>query len=126
MKADRYARQPLAGPRASRSSSTSRRCAPGSRSRSASPSWAATRSSSNGQSTQLGRGETIGDTARVLGRQVAAIVWRTFGQDRLEEMAAASAVPVVNALTDEFHPCQILADLQTVSEARGRAGRADR
>jgi ornithine carbamoyltransferase len=71
------------------------------------------------QSSQLGRGEPIADTARVLDRQVAAIVWRTFGQDRIEAMAAASRVPVINALTDEFHPCQILADLQTVREHRG-------
>ncbi|SDF45306.1 ornithine carbamoyltransferase [Blastococcus fimeti] len=76
-------------------------------------------------SSQLGRGEPIADTARVLDRQVAAIVWRTFGQDRIEEMAAASRVPVVNALTDEFHPCQILADLQTVIERKGSlAGRS--
>ncbi|SDF84696.1 ornithine carbamoyltransferase [Blastococcus aurantiacus] len=75
--------------------------------------------------SQLGRGEPIADTARVLDRQVAAIVWRTFGQERIEEMAAASRVPVVNALTDEFHPCQILADLQTVIERRGSlAGRS--
>ncbi len=72
------------------------------------------------QSSQLSRGEPIGDTARVLGRQAAAIVWRTFGQDRIEEMAAASTVPVVNALTDMFHPCQILADLLTVQSAHGR------
>jgi len=71
------------------------------------------------QGSQLGRGEPIEDTARVLDRQVAAIVWRTFEQGRLEKMAAVSAVPVVNALTDEFHPCQILADLQTVRERRG-------
>ncbi|MBV9593633.1 MAG: ornithine carbamoyltransferase [Actinobacteria bacterium] len=71
-------------------------------------------------SSQLGRGEPIEDTARVLDRQVAAIVWRTFGQDRIEAMAAASHVPVVNALTDAFHPCQILADLQTVRERKGR------
>ncbi|MBD2894112.1 ornithine carbamoyltransferase [Spirillospora sp. NPDC000708] len=70
-------------------------------------------------SSQLGRGETIADTARVLERQVAAIVWRTAGQARVEEMAAGTAVPVVNALTDEYHPCQILADLQTVREAKG-------
>jgi ornithine carbamoyltransferase len=70
-------------------------------------------------STQLGRGEPIGDTARVLDRQCAAIVWRTFGQDRIETMAAASSVPVVNALTDRFHPCQVLADLQTVAERLG-------
>ena len=62
----------------------------------------------------------------MLDRQVAAIVWRTFGQDRIEAMAAVSRVPVVNALTDEFHPCQILADLQTVARAQGRAGRARR
>lgn len=52
--------------------------------------------------SQLGRGEPIADTARVLDRQVSAIVWRTFGQERVEAMAAASSVPVVNALTDEF------------------------
>jgi ornithine carbamoyltransferase len=70
-------------------------------------------------STQLNRGEPVADTARVLDRQVAAIVWRTFGQDRLDAMAAVSRVPVVNALTDEYHPCQILADLQTVAERKG-------
>ena len=70
-------------------------------------------------SSQLGRGEPIEDTARVLDRQVAAIVWRTSGQDRLEAMASASRVPVVNALTDAYHPCQILADLQTVAERKG-------
>jgi ornithine carbamoyltransferase len=75
-------------------------------------------------STQLGRGEPIADTARVLVRQCAAIVWRTFGQDRIEAMAAASAVPVVNALTDQFHPCQVLADLLTITERFGStAGR---
>ena len=71
-------------------------------------------------SSQLGRGETIEDTARVLSRYVDAIVIRTFGQDRLAALAAASGVPVVNALTDAFHPCQVLADLQTVRERRGR------
>jgi ornithine carbamoyltransferase len=69
--------------------------------------------------SQLGRGEPVEDTTRVLDRQVAAIVWRTFGQDRLETMASVSRVPVVNALTDDFHPCQILADLQTVIERKG-------
>jgi ornithine carbamoyltransferase len=69
--------------------------------------------------SHIGRGETITDTARVLTRQVAAITWRTFGQQRIEELAAASTVPVINALTDEFHPCQILADLLTVSEHLG-------
>jgi ornithine carbamoyltransferase len=72
------------------------------------------------QNSQLGRGESIADTARVLDRQCAAIVWRTAGQERIEEMATASTVPVVNALTDEFHPCQILADLQTIREHKGR------
>jgi ornithine carbamoyltransferase len=72
------------------------------------------------QTSHLGRGEPIADTARVLGRQVAAIVWRTYGQDRIEEMARFAGVPVINALTDEFHPCQILADLQTVREHKGR------
>ena len=71
--------------------------------------------------SQLGRGEPIADTARVLDRQCSAIVWRTFGQTRIEEMAQASSVPVVNALTDEFHPCQVLADLQTVIERFGEA-----
>jgi ornithine carbamoyltransferase len=75
-------------------------------------------------SSQLGRGESVEDTTRVLERQVAAIVWRTFGQDRVERMAAISRVPVVNALTDEFHPCQILADLLTVREHKDHlAGR---
>jgi ornithine carbamoyltransferase len=72
------------------------------------------------QTSQLGRGETIEDTARVLDRQCVAIVWRTGGQERLEAMAAASSVPVVNALTDNFHPCQLLADLQTIRERHGR------
>jgi ornithine carbamoyltransferase len=69
--------------------------------------------------SQLGRGEPIEDTARVLERQCAAIVWRTFAQDRIEAMAAVSRVPVVNALTDLYHPCQILADLQAVRAHKG-------
>jgi ornithine carbamoyltransferase len=72
------------------------------------------------QGTHAGRGESVEDMTRVLARQVAAIVWRTFGQDRIEQMAAASSVPVINALTDQFHPCQILADLQTIQGAAGR------
>jgi ornithine carbamoyltransferase len=72
------------------------------------------------QSSQMGRGEPIADTAKVLDRQVEAIVWRTFGQDRVEDMAAAASVPVINALTDSFHPCQVLADLQTVRAAKSR------
>jgi ornithine carbamoyltransferase len=70
--------------------------------------------------SQLGRGETIGDTARVMSRYVAAIAWRTGAHTRIEEMAAGAAVPVVNALTDAFHPCQVLADLQTIRERFGR------
>jgi ornithine carbamoyltransferase len=66
------------------------------------------------QTTHFGRGETIEDVARVLSRQVAAVAWRTFEQERLEALAATSTVPVINALTDQFHPCQVLADLQTV------------
>jgi ornithine carbamoyltransferase len=70
----------------------------------------------DGRLAGIGVRESVADTTRVLSRQVAAIVWRTFGQERIEEMAAISAVPVINALTDQFHPCQILADLQTVRE----------
>jgi ornithine carbamoyltransferase len=70
-------------------------------------------------STQLGRGEPLQDTARVLDRQVAAIVLRTFGQDRLADLAGASRVPVVNSLSDSWHPCQVLADLLTISERHG-------
>jgi len=73
----------------------------------------------DGRTTQLGREETLQDTAKVLSRYVDAIVWRTFGQDRLEAMASTATVPVVNALSDEFHPCQVLADLQTIAERRG-------
>lgn len=71
------------------------------------------------KASQLGRGETIADTARVLSRYVDAIVWRTGDQSRIREMASAATVPVVNALTDQFHPCQVLADLQTVQERLG-------
>jgi ornithine carbamoyltransferase len=69
--------------------------------------------------TQLGRGETLEDTARVMSRYCSAIVIRTFGQDRIERLAAASSIPVVNALTDYAHPCQAIADLQTIRERRG-------
>ncbi|HZQ32971.1 MAG TPA: ornithine carbamoyltransferase [Mycobacterium sp.] len=69
--------------------------------------------------TQLGRDETLEDTARVLSRYVDAIVWRTHGQERLTAMASTATVPVVNALSDEFHPCQVLADLQTLAERKG-------
>ncbi len=69
--------------------------------------------------TQGARGESVADTARVLGRMTSAIVWRTYAQAGLDEMAANAGVPVVNALSDDFHPCQILADWQTVIEHKG-------
>jgi ornithine carbamoyltransferase len=71
------------------------------------------------ETSQLGGKESVADTARVLERMVSAIVWRTYAQSGLEEMAAGTTVPVVNALSDEFHPCQLLADLQTIREHRG-------
>ncbi|MGB3442196.1 MAG: ornithine carbamoyltransferase [Actinophytocola sp.] len=74
----------------------------------------------DGRAMQLGREETIEDTSRVLSRYVDAIVWRTYAQDRMTAMASVSSVPVINALTDEFHPCQVLADLQTIRERHGR------
>ena len=70
-------------------------------------------------SSQLGGKEAPSDTARVLERMVAAIVWRTYAQSGLEEMAAGTTVPVVNALSDDFHPCQLLADLLTIREHKG-------
>jgi ornithine carbamoyltransferase len=120
LKADRYGRQPLAGPRPvavlfDKSSTRTR------------VSFEVGIAQLGGHplvidaaASQLGRGETIADTARVLSRYVDAVVWRTGGQQRIEEMAAASSVPVVNALTDRFHPCQVLADLQTIRERHGR------
>jgi ornithine carbamoyltransferase len=69
--------------------------------------------------SQMGKKESVADTARVLERQVAAIVWRTYAHSGLEEMAAHSSVPVVNSLSDDYHPCQILADLQTIQEHKG-------
>ncbi|GAB4006201.1 ornithine carbamoyltransferase [Glycomyces albus] len=74
------------------------------------------------QSTQLGRGETIADTARVLSRYVDAIVIRTFADARIAELAQHATVPVVNALTDGWHPCQLLADLQTIAEHKPLKG----
>ncbi|MBF6066195.1 ornithine carbamoyltransferase [Nocardia terpenica] len=73
----------------------------------------------DGRDTQLGREETLADTGRVLSRYVDAIVWRTFEQYRLDEMSSAATVPVVNALSNEFHPCQVLADLLTLKERLG-------
>jgi ornithine carbamoyltransferase len=74
----------------------------------------------DGNLAGIGERESVADVARVLGRQASVVVWRTSGQERLDEMAAHAGVPVVNALTDDFHPCQLLADLQTVQERLGR------
>ena len=80
--------------------------------------------------SQMGKGETYQDTAAVLSRFVSAIVWRTYAQAGLEAMTETATVPVVNALSDEFHPCQILADLQTIIEnlcpEQGQAGLSGR
>ena len=70
--------------------------------------------------SQLGKKESVADTARVLERQVAQIVWRTYSQAGLDEMAANSSVPVINALSDSWHPCQLLADLMTIKECFGK------
>ena len=119
LKRDRFAVQPLAGPKTvavifDKSSTRTRvSFAVGIADLGGSPLIISTASS------QLGGKETAADTARVLERQVAAIVWRTYGQAGLEEMAAGTTVPVVNALSDDFHPCQLLADLQTIREAKG-------
>ena len=72
------------------------------------------------RTSQLGREETIEDTSRVLSRYVDAVAIRTFAQRRINALAGVSTVPVINALTDEFHPCQVLSDLQTIRERTGR------
>ena len=72
------------------------------------------------QSSQMGAKESVADTAKVLGRQVAQIVWRTYSQIGLEEMAENAGVPVINSLSDMYHPCQILADLMTIQEHKGK------
>lgn len=120
LKADLFAERPLAGPRAvgvvfDKSSTRTRVSF-----EAGITQLGGTAIILDGTTSQLGRGETISDTSRVLSRYLDAIVWRTSGQERIEEMAAAATVPVVNALTDTFHPCQILADLQTVRERFGR------
>lgn len=74
----------------------------------------------DGRLAGIGVRESIPDSARVIGRHVAAIVWRTGAQERIVEMAEYAGVPVVNALTDDYHPCQILADWQTITEHKGR------
>jgi len=76
----------------------------------------------DGSLAGIGKRESVADVARVLGRQASVIVWRTYAQTALEEMAAHAGVPVINALTDEFHPCQLLADLLTVRERKGELG----
>ncbi len=73
----------------------------------------------DGRLAGVGERESVADVARILGRQSAAVVWRTFEQRDLEEMAQHAGVPVINALTDDYHPCQILADLLTVREVPG-------
>ncbi|GAB3301326.1 ornithine carbamoyltransferase [Epidermidibacterium keratini] len=73
----------------------------------------------DGNLAKIGKRESVADTARVIGRQASAIVWRTYAQSDLAEMAQYVGVPVVNALTDDFHPCQILADLLTMREKLG-------
>jgi len=71
------------------------------------------------KNSQMGGKESIADTARVLSRMVELIIWRTYAHSGLEEMAANATVPVINSLSDDFHPCQILADLQTIREHKG-------
>jgi ornithine carbamoyltransferase len=120
MKKDRWAHKPLAGPQTvavifDKSSTRTRvSFAVGIADLGGSPLVISTANS------QLGGKETPSDTARVLERQVAAIVWRTYAQAGLEEMARNTRVPVVNALSDDFHPCQLLADLLTIREHKGR------
>jgi ornithine carbamoyltransferase len=119
IKADRWGRKPLAGPQTvavifDKSSTRTRvSFAVGIADLGGTPLIISTANS------QLGGKETASDTARVLERQVAAIVWRTYGQEGLIEMAHGTQVPVINALSDEFHPCQLLADLLTIREHKG-------
>lgn len=120
MKADRFSRRPLAGPRTGLvifdKTSTRTRI-----------SFAAGIAELGGQpliinpgESQLGHKESVADSARVMGRMASVIVWRTYAQAGLEEMAEHAGVPVVNALSDDYHPCQLLADLLTVREHKGR------
>ncbi|WP_309080140.1 ornithine carbamoyltransferase [Zhihengliuella sp.] len=119
MKADRFAYQPLAGPQTvavvfDKTSTRTR------------VSFAAGIADLGGNpliinpgESQLGHKESFADSARVFSRMVSAVVWRTYAQAGLEEMAAHSTVPVINALSDDYHPCQLLADLLTVREHKG-------
>ena len=125
MKKDRYAYRPLAGPRAvavlfdKQSLRTRVSFTVGIAELGGFPLVIDT------QTTHFGRGEATEDVARVLSRQVVAIAWRTHEQYRIEALASAATVPVINALTDQFHPCQVLADLQTIRAHYGSlAGRA--
>src|SRR5690625_2129853 len=68
---------------------------------------------------QLGNGETIGDTAKTLSRYVDAIMIRTFGHHIVTDLAENATIPIINGLTDDFHPCQVLADLMTIYENQG-------
>ncbi|WP_213455401.1 ornithine carbamoyltransferase [Rhizomonospora bruguierae] len=125
MKADRYAHRPLAGPRSVAVVFDK----PSLRTRLSFDVGVADLGGNpivvDSQGTHLGRGETLADTGRVLSRYVSAIVLRTFGDERIAEIASGATVPVINALTDGFHPCQLLADLLTVREwCGGTAGRA--
>jgi ornithine carbamoyltransferase len=119
LKTDRYQSKPLAGPQTvavifDKSSTRTRvSFAVGIADLGGSPLIISTANS------QLGGKETPSDTARVLERMVSAIVWRTYAQSGLEEMAQGTTVPVINALSDDFHPCQLLADLLTIREQRG-------
>lgn len=119
LKAERHAEQPLAGPRAvavifdKPTLRTQLSFATGVAELGGYPM------SVDGSLAQIGTRESIADVARVIGRQVSAIVWRTHGQERLEELAAHVDVPVINALTDDYHPCQLLADLLTIREHKG-------
>jgi len=119
LKNDRYGRKPLDGPQTvavifDKSSTRTRvSFAVGIADLGGSPLIISTANS------QLGGKETPSDTARVLERMVSAIVWRTYAQSGLEQMALGTTVPVINALSDDFHPCQLLADLLTIREHRG-------
>ena len=73
----------------------------------------------DGKLAGIGIREPVEDVARIIGRQASVVVWRTFAQSQLEAMAEHAGVPVINALTDEFHPCQLLADLLTIRESKG-------
>jgi ornithine carbamoyltransferase len=124
MKADRFSRRPLAGPRSvavffdKASLRTRLSFEAGIAELGGNPIIVDT------QATHFGRGESLADAGRVVSRYVAAIVMRTHGDERLAELASDVRVPVVNALTDGFHPCQLLADLLTVRERLGgTAGR---